>query len=261
MIWREINSQGDPMNKILSAVTAAIALAASSALAADIPVYEPAPAAPVAAPVVTTWTGFYAGLHAGYGWGDRHFDYDEDSFLSDCCDISAEGFDYDPNGLVAGGQIGFNYQWNYVVLGIEGDASWSHMDDELHIEDYFRSDLDVDVSIDWLASIRGRLGLAFDRFMAYGTGGVAWAGVETDVDHGGNSSSDGQTHHGWVAGLGVEAMVTDMVTVRAEYLHYEFGEEDYDYTDELGSASYGQADLDADVVRVGVNVLFNGLFN
>lgn len=223
-------------------------------MAADLPVEVPAEVAPVVVPV-STWTGFYAGLHAGYGWGDRHFDYDNDSFMSFI--FEEPGFNYNPDGLVAGGQIGFNWQIGNFVLGAEADASWSGMDDDLFIDSYFGDELDVDVEVTWLASIRGKAGFAFDRFMVYGTGGVAWAGVDTDVRWNGSTDSDSATHTGWVAGLGVEGKLTDMISARLEYLHYEFDDENFNYTN-VSSGSFGQADLDVDVVRAGVNVLFTG---
>jgi outer membrane immunogenic protein len=245
------------MKKLLLTSAAFIALGATS-YAADLP-------APMAAvepmPVVApySWTGFYLGVHAGYGWGDRHFDYDDDSFLSDCgfgdCDISTAGFDYDPDGWLVGGQIGANYQWNWLVLGVEADASWAHLDDDLNIDPYFGEELDVDIKVEWLATIRGRLGLAFDRFMIYGTGGVAFAGIDTDATWDGDSDSDSATHTGWTAGLGVEGMITQHLTAKLEYLYADFGEEDFDYTD-ITAASFGQADLELHLVRAGLNYKF-----
>lgn len=146
----------------------ALALMSSIALAADLPTYEPAPAPMMSpTPIAQNWTGFYIGAHGGYGFGDGGLD----------------------DGAVIGGQIGVNWQWNSFVLGAEGDGSW------------------VDFgAVDAVGSVRLRGGLAFDRFLVYGTGGAAFEDFG-DV--------------GWVAGGGAEYLLTQNIAVGAEVLHYE----------------------------------------
>jgi outer membrane immunogenic protein len=171
--------------------SAAAALLSTGAFAADIPLFNPPPAMLSATPIAYNWSGFYIGLHAGYGWADGDDDNGESS------------------GALVGGQMGANWQWDQFVLGAEVDASWVDLD-----------------STDWLASARLRAGLAWDRILLYGTGGVA-----SDFDDG----------LGWVAGAGAEFLLTQNVTLGAEYLHYDVG------------------DGDADVIRARVNVAFSGL--
>ena len=216
--------------------TAALALMSTAGLAADLPVYEPPPAMIAPTPMASNWSGFYVGLHGGYGWADLD---DDDS-----------GFDFDNSdleGAVIGGQVGVNWQWNMFVLGVEADASWSGID----LDDDFDFNNDTySMGYDWLASARGRVGLAFDRFMIYGTGGAAFTEFDTD---GLGTSDDIQV--GWVAGGGAEFLLTDNVTLGAEYLHYEF-----DDTFENRAAGIGQVDSDVDVIRGRVNVKFGSLF-
>jgi outer membrane immunogenic protein len=196
-------------------------------------------------PEMHDWSGFYAGLHAGYGWGDR--DWDGGGF-------DDEAFRYDLRGAVAGAQIGFNFQADSFVFGIEADGAWSDMRDNVSepLCGFCISDIDAEAEVEWLATVRGRAGFAWDRFMVYGTGGVAFAHVDTDVSAIFGDDSDSATHTGWVAGVGVEGMITERVSVKAEYLHADFGKEDFDYYGFIE----GRADLDLDIVRVGVNLHF-----
>jgi outer membrane immunogenic protein len=242
--------------------TAAVALMSSVGFAADLPMLEEAPAMIAPTPIASNWSGFYIGVHGGYGWGNA--DLDDDFNFGD----NEEDFfgDSDLEGPVLGGQLGINWQFSSFVLGVEGDASWSGIDDD---EDTFSDDADdfgVNAEVDWLASVRGRAGLAFDRFMVYGTGGVAFAEFSTDLEDASgifdDGDDDGETEVGWVAGGGVEFLVTDNVSLGAEYLHYSFDdiESPTFVATQGGQAFGGGGDGDIDVIRGRVNVKFGSLF-
>jgi outer membrane immunogenic protein len=214
--------------------TAALALLSTAAIAADLPVYEPAPVvAPV--PDMVDWSGFYIGLHGGYGWSD--LDGDDDDFDFDDADLQ---------GPVFGGQVGINWQYNWVVFGVEADGSWSGINDE---EDFDLDDDEEEFGYEWLASFRGRLGVGLDRILLYGTGGVGFGSFED----GDIADDDDEVDFGWVAGGGAEFLVTDNVSIGAEYLHYEF-------EDTIDDGIDGGLDTDVDVIRGRVNVKFNSLF-
>lgn len=216
--------------------TAAIALMSTAAAAADLPAYEPPPEMVAPTPIVSNWSGFYLGLHGGYGWADL-----------DDADVGLDFEDADLEGGIFGGQIGVNWQWNMFVLGVEADASWTGLEDE---GDFAPLDPGLETaSYDWLASVRGRLGLGWDRFMVYGTGGVGF----TDLDIEGFAGDD-EVDIGWVAGGGGEFLVTDNVSVGVEYLHYEF---DDAFDPDTPGEAFGS---DVDVIRGRVNVKFNSLF-
>ena len=222
--------------KRLLMLSAAAALMSAGAYAADLPVYEPPPAMVAPEPVASNWTGFYIGLHGGYGWGNLN-DNDASDDVFDNADVQ---------GAVIGGQLGVNWQWNNFVLGVEGDAGWSGIDTTDEFDDNAANG--EDMGFDYLASVRGRLGLGFDRFMIYGTGGVGFTSFSTD----GIADSGEDTQIGWVAGGGAELLVTDNVSLGAEYLHYEF-----DDTFDDGDTNVGTS---ADVIRGRVNVKFDSLF-
>lgn len=219
------------MRKLLT-TAAFLAFAISSASAADMaPRYKAPP--PVVAPVFT-WTGFYAGLHVGGGFSDSSATVTQTNFPG----FEVASLGNDSSGVVGGGQIGYNWQFapNW-LLGIEGDISGTGIRSTNTAPVLFLGGAPVGVgfnhgqdrNVDWMASIRGRLGWVWDRWMVYGTGGAAWADVNyrNDLTFPGafNPVSVNKTLSGWVAGGGVEYAVSNNWTVRAEYLYYDFGDE------------------------------------
>src|SRR5258708_2442704 len=128
---------------------------AGSAAAADLTPHYPQPftKAPMYNPVYT-WTGFYLGLNGGGGWGRSSWDRTGNLDLS---------------GAVIGGTAGFNFQMGQVVLGIEGDVDWSGVSGTTTT----LCPAGCTTRNDWLGTVRGRLGYAFDRFLPYITGGLA----------------------------------------------------------------------------------------
>jgi outer membrane immunogenic protein len=169
---------------------------AGSAMAADLPVKAPPPAAmPV---YLSDWAGFYIGINGGGGWGHTKFDF------TPALNTTASG------GLV-GGHVGYNWQYGSVVAGLEADFDGADIKDTV---------LRVEQKTNELASARGRLGyLVFPSLLAYGTGGVGWGHTEISTP---GFLSDEVNQFGWVAGAGLEYKLVDHVLLRAEYLHYDF---------------------------------------
>ena len=180
---------------LLGAASAgALVALVAGAQAADLPAYEPAPA--VAAPVPSfTWTGPYIGVQAGYAWGDTNI----------------RGVK--PEGFIVGGYAGYNVQLDGspVVLGVETDFNYSDVDDRRG---------GVRAQSDWAGATRARVGYAFDRFLAYAAGGVAYADREVRVRGVGR---DSKTALGWTVGGGLEYAATDNVSVRGEYRYTDYG--------------------------------------
>ncbi|MBB5051391.1 outer membrane immunogenic protein [Afipia massiliensis] len=251
------------MRKLL-ATAAFVAFTITSASAADMaPRYKAPP--PIVAPV-WSWTGFYAGLHVGGGFSDTNVVATNQLFPA--FDPGLLGTD--GSGVVGGGQIGYNWQFapNW-LLGIEGDISGTGIRNNASalitvggapIAPFGFNHL-ADRSIDWMASIRGRLGWVWDRWLVYGTGGAAWADVNYRTDFTGfgtnNPISTNVTLSGWVAGGGVEYAVSNNWTVRAEYLYYDFGDETVaNPTITPGFNYLTTFDNKIHVVRAGVNYKF-----
>jgi outer membrane immunogenic protein len=208
------------MSRTLTSI-AALALLSGAALAADIPVYEP-PADVPAAMAAYDWTGFYLGAFGGFGWGDYDFDYNPPNVGDDT------------EGWLAGGEIGAQMQWNSIVLGFETDIAGTGIDGSNSCPN---PAFDCDTEINWLGTARGRLGVAFDRFHFFGTGGFAYADVtgETVFLPGGAIPPSGTPVNGednlligWTAGAGAEAQFANRWTVKADWLYYDLDEENFD---------------------------------
>ncbi|WP_336813931.1 outer membrane protein [Bosea sp. MMO-172] len=166
-------------------------------------------------PALYSWTGVYAGLQGGYAWGDSRVR------------IGAPGGGFAPVSFRAGedtafggAHAGFNYQLGGIVLGVEGDVE--------ALDSRSRFDgigLSARVSQDWQGSARARLGLAFDRWLVYGTGGASFTEYERRVFTPGAGFSERLTsaRTGWNVGAGVNFAFTDNLILGAEYRYTDFG--------------------------------------
>jgi outer membrane immunogenic protein len=216
----------------LLAGAAAMALVVGGSVvarAADLPM---APAVPMiaAAPAVYDWTGFYAGLNLGFGWGE---------FSKNAG--NQKGFkDRSIDGIVGGAQIGGNWQFESFVLGVETDIQGTGFGDS---KGKWKTEGGI------FGTVRGRAGFAFDRFLVYGTGGFAYSDVNIKANKKGNDN----WRTGWTAGGGVEAAVTDNISVKVEYLFADLGEGDW-FRDNRGNR--WKADFTQSLVRAGVNYKF-----
>ncbi|GGA59766.1 outer membrane protein [Pelagibacterium lentulum] len=233
------------MNFRFVLLSATMLVSASAAAQAADPII-PMPTIPVAPEaMIFDWTGVYAGINAGYGFG-RAVDGDGNALvLDDGFGLTSEPLD-NISGLFGGVQIGANYQMDMFVLGIEGDVQISGMSQTVD----FGGD-DVIGSLDYFGTVRARAGVAIDNFMPYVTGGLAFGrGTLDDTDFDA-ASIDHQNHFGWTAGVGAEVAVSESISFKAEYL----------YTD-LRTATYTLIDGPVDMgfrvhtVRAGVNFHF-----
>ena len=205
----------------------AVGLAAiQAASAADLPRKAPAYVPP--APPPFSWTGFYGGIHAGWGWSNSSASVLDTALLFDPISIGQNG-----NGVIGGAQIGYNWQFSpNFVLGIEGDISGTGIRNTTSAPMTFGGGAvpgttqAAERDIRWLATVRGRLGYAADRWLFYVTGGGAWG----EVDYSGGPTFFGvytgpvsfnHTSSGWTVGGGVEYAFTNNWTGRLEYLYYD----------------------------------------
>lgn len=191
------------MKKYLLASVAALGLvAAGAASAADLPSRKGPVAAPVYMPPAFSWTGFYVGANAGYGWGN----------------VNANGWANvgDLDGFVGGGQIGYNYQMGQFVLGLEADLQGADLSSGNNLGL-------LNVKTDYFGTVRARVGVAFDRFMPYITGGWAYGNVKSSIPAIGFSSDRSHTG-GFAVGGGLEYAVTNNIIAGIEYLYVDLGE-------------------------------------
>ena len=226
-------------SKLFGAGLAALGVLASSlaAHAADLgrPVYK----APMADVAYYNWTGFYAGINGGYGSGSSNW-----SVLP--------GTRVEPTGGLFGGTLGYNIQTGAFVLGFEGDFDWSGLSNSVACVPGLTI---CETSSDWLATFRGRVGYAIDRWMPYITGGGAVGDVKATAGAPllGVAVSSSNSQFGWTLGGGVEFAVVNNWTAKIEYLHVDLGNFDTGPASFVNNVSFKQ-----DIIRAGVNYRFTG---
>lgn len=217
------------------------------------------------------WTGFYLGAQVGYLQGngsDTDLCNFSEGFGSDCY-ARSEGIDVGDNtadGAMVGGYLGFNYRVNSILLGLEGDLNW----DGAHGNNSLGDEFDYDTALNWDASVRARLGYVIgERAMAYVTGGPSWVNAELESDQFCATTfsvavncGDSATEFGWQLGAGAEFLITDHLSLKAEYLHGWYGDADLDLAsaniDGITEKSYLKQNLQTNVVRAGIAYHFGG---
>jgi outer membrane immunogenic protein len=254
------------------------AIFASQALAADLGGYRGASIKDDYRPVdpVWSWTGFYAGLNAGYVFGN-----DDDVTTTGQAPGNVTNVNggarpglvaLDRSGFTGGGQVGYNWQINGVVFGFETDINYTDQEDgrivtttALNGVDRLRNDFRS--RLDYLGTVRGRLGLAYDRTLFYITGGLAYGDVENSVNlygPAGQLQFTGRTsgvETGYVVGGGIEHAFTPNWTLKGEYLYYDLGSQTVASNVVAGSGGGGTGynsrfENDGHMLRMGLNYKF-----
>ena len=203
-----------------------LASIAGAACAADLPAAPAYSKAPAMVAPLTNWTGFYIGAMGGY---------------------AAENTS-DPlamKGGFAGATVGYNWQFGTFVAGLEADGAWANISQS-------STDLLLGVTtsakLDASATVRGRVGVAFDQVLLYGTAGLALADAKLSTTALGLTLSDSKTLTGWTAGAGVEWMFMPRWSLKAEYLYRSF--------DSVTIAGIPTGTLNLNSGQVGVNFHF-----
>ncbi len=252
----------------------------------------PAPMAPV-----FTWTGFYIGANAGYIWsegdiGDRCVGGGGIVGQANFCTVPNLITSPESSSWLAGGQVGYNYQYRNWVFGAEVDLQATDLN-RANNQVTFNSLIGFPAvpltatytgraEIDWFGTARGRIGIAWDRFMVYGTGGVIFANVQTshllDFQFAdptqstavtglfSNIASHDSIVPGWIAGGGVEWAFMPNWSLKVEGMYYELQQShsgnrvfrDRNFLNPLGSFGETFADHTGFLVRGGINYRFAG---
>ena len=238
----------------------ACALVATSASAADLPVYTKAPAVAV----VYDWTGYYIGTNVGYSFGRGTTDGTQTiGSLFAPGTVTPISGRADVNGFIGGGQLGYNWQQGQWVFGLEGDIQFSN---ERGSGDVCTATCPAgfvftrDYKLDWFGTARGRVGfLPAERILLYATGGLAYgnfSGSSSTLPM--NIGSWSKLNAGWTVGAGVESALGANWSVKFEYLYMDLGN--------VGgsSAAVGlnqwvfNTKFTDNIVRVGLNYKFGG---
>jgi outer membrane immunogenic protein len=180
-----------------------------------------------------------------------------------------------PKGFTGGLTAGYNWQWNRLVFGLEADIDAFMLKgsrsgiatDGVGVTHF----VNQEVKTDWLATLRPRIGYAFDNILIYGTGGLAVTNLKYSVSYTtdnpglpGGADSVSKTKLGWTAGLGAEYALSQRWSLKAEYLYASFDSVSFDQTlsttvPRLGTFSAvltNTADLKVNIVRAGINYRF-----
>ena len=191
------------------------------------------------------WQGLYFGGSVGYGWGDSAHTYDRGT---------NHGLaNNDVGGGIISVNLGYNWQaWPGFIAGVEGDIGTMDLSgDDRTIFDGHR--WSTRYGPFW-GTLRARAGYTFDRMMIYGTGGLAFMDIDEVAigDAAGQTAINDDFATGWTVGGGIEYAIAPNMTMKAEYLHMDFGEV------EGLSANNERYTFDntVDVIRAGVNVRF-----
>jgi outer membrane immunogenic protein len=240
------------MRKLVAATIALAALGPGSALAADIPVKAPRYRAPP--PVVWSWTGCYLGGNVGYGWAHSEWSFGGLAFA-----------DHRADGVVAGGQIGCDYQAGVWVIGVQGMFDWTSLKADSHrVVGALGPNVIDETRISWLATLTGRLGYAVQpATLVYVKGGAAWVRSKHDecclppappvvIDDG----FARVTRSGWTVGAGLEHMFAPNWSVFVEYDYIGLGTRGVTFTPTgptIGPFTY-DIRQDVQMLLVGVNV-------
>lgn len=294
------------MLKRLAQVTAATVLLTGAASAADLPRRAAPPV--FVAPPAFTWTGFYIGTQSGYAFSDSQTvrtrgNNDATGGLSNTILNVAQGrrppnLRLDQEGFVSGGGLGYDHQFGVgsgIVVGLAADAMYFDLTrrrgylSPAQPANAFIPELSVfRQSLDYLGTVRGRIGYGFDRFLVYGTGGFAFGGVEYRANFFRNfdqalvySGRSDRMETGYVYGGGVEyAIPADSIlgrlnllsyvgiqssafTVKAEYLRYDLGSRNVFVGNVLPGGPTGsytsRFKTEGNLVRGGFTYRFGGL--
>jgi outer membrane immunogenic protein len=212
------------------------------------------------------WTGFYLGLNGGYGTGStefRQFNFIDPAVGGPPGPGNSGNVSswlpqkLGPKGGLAGGQAGFNWQIEHIVLGVEGDAQWTNQDDVGCGQACISGDSEAQ-HLNWFATARARVGWATDGYLLYVTGGGAWGEIEqtsTMVSSAVFTGHSTQTRGGWAGGGGIEARLTGNWTAKAEYLHLDLGSatSSFPVTDIFYNSFSVKSSFRDDIFRAGLN--------
>src|ERR1700733_6781901 len=213
--------------------------------AADLPSPGPIPPAYYTPILNYDWSGFYVGINGGYGFGKTNWINSALPF---------ETGSLGTNGGLAGATLGINYQAGQFVFGFEADADWTMFKGTSAVAycGLVTAGALCQTQERWLATFRGRVGYAVDRFLIFATAGGATGSVWTGLVPPG--TFDISNNFGWAAGGGLEASITQNWSAKIEYLYLNLG--NGVCPTNCGLAVPVTVPFSENLVRVGVNYKF-----
>ena len=230
--------------------------------------------------IVYDWSGLYVGGHVGSARLDLDTEYEKHHHKK-----FSKGTDYELDGWLAGGHVGLQRQFNHLVLGVEASLSGGSVSDtegsSFSFDEVRRTsfgpvglfgsgDQELSARMRNLLLLTGRVGFAWEQWLAYVKGGYASAEISVKGDFEGElgaclgflgcgsapyslSGETSERHHGWTVGGGLEFMVRPNVILGLEYNYIDLGSKTHKGTAE---GSFSKFDFDADyAVKVDPDAL------
>ena len=233
-----------------------------------------------------SWTGFYIGIGGGTAWGTKEYDWNIGSTIASVLNqVGAPGAipplglhsqgTHSINGGFFGGQVGYDWQVGWAVLGIQADAHWADLNGSGSCS---ALNFNCNAHVDSFGSVTARVGGTIDRALLYAKGGWAWENSSSDINilglgatnvGGVNlnlASSISENRSGWTWGAGVEYAFDRHWSGFLEYDYYNFDTETQNYLLSISVPAVGAnlfvpiaTDLTEQfhVIKAGLNYRFN----
>jgi outer membrane immunogenic protein len=264
------------MNRAIVVFVAITAFTGTPALAADI-----ALKAPSVAPQIYSWSGCYVGGSVGGSFARSSYSGNptgdfrtpepvgEPSIIPNLAAITAGVLN--PSSAIGGGEVGCNWQIHSIVIGLESDVSGWNLSKSLTATgpgdpEAPGTSLTVATSESshWLATVRPRVGFAYNNWLFYASGGVAFTNItfsQSVLFSASNSAMAGSvtgTLTGWTAGAGVEYGITHNWLLKAEYLYVGFPSQSLTEINPAFPTFNANASnrLSTSIVRIGLDYKF-----
>jgi outer membrane immunogenic protein len=240
---------------------------AGSAMAADMRTKAP----PVARAACAHFGGFYVGGQVGVGSYSHRFD-DLDVFGAQRIDSDLpNSVSHTDRGWLAGAQVGYNWQSNCTVFGIESDWAWTNAKASTVLSDGERfppsetDNITVTSKMRWFGTTRIRTGVVVDNLLLYVTGGLAYASFKRDLAFFEDDFpvtevfSRSRTRFGWTAGAGTEWAINANWSLKSEFLYVQFEKDESTETSAIiseGTQTRFKHEDSAWIGRIGLNYRF-----
>lgn len=191
------------------------------------------------------WTGLYIGAHAGYGRAPAS------AVLTDPL-LNATATNSASAGMIGGVQAGYNVRLpSGLLFGVEADlTSPNYLISDSIVAVLATPQSEIVEHLDYVGTVRGRLGYASGHWLLYATGGLAYAGERfTNTPANGNEEKHLNLRLGWAAGAGVEYAFAPHWSLKLEYLYNRFEDANIRFP----SGTQYSSTLDFQSIRVGLN--------
>jgi outer membrane immunogenic protein len=255
----------------VASTVAVMQIASAADLPRKAPAYSPPPP-----PLAYNWTGFYVGVNAGGAWGRSDVSLLPPGVFTpqDVAILQANAQPrFDPAGFTGGGQVGYNWQINNFLLGLESDINYIGLKETVTspvfpgFALFVAAQSTASMKTDWLFTLRPRAGLTVNNWLFYVTGGLAVGNekfaqsIFFPASGSVNAGSVSKTNAGWTVGGGAEWAFAGNWSAKLEYLYVDLGSVSFTSLNSVVGANatfVHSADLRENIVRLGLNYRFSG---